>query len=437
MFKSVVGLQFGDEGKGKFVDMISDSYQHIARFNGGANAGHTVEVNGQRFAFSQIPATVHNNKKLYVCQGALVSMEKMLDEINLIEKICPDSNIFIDPRCHIVMPLHSELNKSSESYRGAKKIGSVGIGVGASFEDKSNRLGIRLIDTIDPITLREKLEIVWDIRSKQIELVFGGRLTLDFEEQIQNLITLGKRLEPYFCFTNKMISDLISSGHDVFLESSQATFLDNSFGSYPYTVAYQTLIQSCFPMIGVPAQNMSVLGIMKAYTIRVGNGALPTELHDKDANIIRLKGNEFGTVSNRPRRIGWLDLALISHAVQMNGVSEIAITNVDVLGGESKIKVCTGYTLGKKKVSVDEALLHFDKVTPIYHELDPWPHLGERTQFSSIKEMPNELLQYLSFIENYVGVTIRYISYGPDRSQTLKRRNSEEFYNDMNEEEVF
>lgn len=423
MLKAVVGLQFGDEGKGKFVDFLACDYQHIVRFNGGANAGHTVIVNGEHAAFSQIPATVTDGKFLYICQGALISMERMIQEINFIHSVCQNSKIYIDPRCHIVMPIHVQLNKASEAYKGEKKIGSVGVGVGACFEDKSNRVGIRLIDLIDEETLKDKLQTLWEIKDKQISNVFGGELTLCFYKELNRLSQLGKRLQPYFCFTNDLLKKLLDNGTDVLLESSQATFLDNSFGTYPYTVAYQTLIQSCFTSMGVPAEKLNVLGVMKSYMIRVGNGPLPTEINDEQALYIRKRGNEFGTVSNRPRRCAWLDLALIEHAIELNGVNEVSITNVDVLSNIQNLKVCVGYRLNGLEVCINEALLHFDHVEPIYEQFDSWPELYGT--YYGIDDLPFNLIKYLSFIQSKISADIRYISYGPDRNKTLKINSGE------------
>ncbi|WP_118986448.1 adenylosuccinate synthase [Photorhabdus sp. CRCIA-P01] len=416
MLTAVVGLQFGDEGKGKFVDYLSGNINNIARFNGGANAGHCVQHGDLRSSFSQLPASL-NKKNLYICQGALISLPVLVKEIDFIQKEKIDSNIFIDPRCHIVLPLHSELNRASEKYKGKQKIGSVGVGVGACVEDKANRHGIRLIDTLDKEKLRSKLEFLWNIRKKQINHVFNAQTTLDFEEMLETTHQYGKRIEPYFTFTNEVIGDLLNAGEDVLLETSQATFLDNSFGTYPYTVAYQTLVQTCFAMIGIPAQKMHIVGVMKSYMIRVGNGPFPTELSTEQADYIRERGNEYGTVSKRPRRCGWLDLSLIKHAVKLNGVTELAITNVDVLADLHEIKVAIAYEMDDKLICCNDALLQFDRVKPIYKTFKSWGALN--SSYTHLTELPIELIDFLSFIQDYAGVPIKYISYGPDRNQTL------------------
>lgn len=416
MFKAVVGLQFGDEGKGKFVDYLSHNIDHIARFNGGSNAGHSVQYEGLRLAFSQLPATIRN-KNLYICQGALISPEILYKEIETLKALCIESSIYIDPRCHVVLSLHAEINKASENFKGEKKIGSVGKGVGACFEDKSNRHGIRLIDLTNEELLKSKLEFLWEIRDKQIRNVYEGNNSLKYEQVVEDLLFYGENLAPYFSFTNAKISSLLKDKQDILLETSQATFLDNAFGSYPYTVAYQTLVQSCFPMIGVPVHAMHVTGVMKAYMIRVGNGPFPTEIFDEKLHHIREKGNEYGTVSKRPRRCGWLDINLIKHAIELNGVNELAITNVDVLAGIDKIKIATSYLIDNKQICTNTALMNFEKVTPIYTEFSGWGEL--HAHYNSINELPLELLKLIMYIEDECKIPVKYISYGPEREQTL------------------
>jgi adenylosuccinate synthase len=421
MFHAVMGLQFGDEGKGKFVDYLAQRYRYIARFSGGANAGHTVNVGGVKAIFSQIPATLEERRELYVCQGALVSLATLEREISYVKSVCPESQIYIDPRCHVVMPIHASLNMASEKFKGSKKIGSVGVGVGACFEDKVNRIGVRLIDTLNPAVLREKMSLMWEIRQKQIEKVFDDTFDLDFDVECARISEAGQRIEAYISLTDERIRALLSRGEGILLESAQGAFLDCAFGTYPYTVAYQTLPQNCFGLIGVPAHTMEVLGVMKAYMIRVGNGPFPTELSDDRADYIRERGNEYGTVSKRPRRCGWLDLSLVEHAVRLAGVTEIAITNVDVLGGIDEVLVCTGYRIHGKAVSANWALLQFDEVEPVYERLPGWPAL--KGTYHAVNEFPPTLIKYVEFIQSHLPVKIRYISYGPDRNDTFQIKN--------------
>lgn len=416
MLYSVTGLQFGDEGKGKFIDYLASKMKNVVRFNGGANAGHSVQVAGQRMCFSQLPATLRPHR-LFVCQGALISPEILIREIERVKVLQQDVSISIDYRCHIVLPIHASLNIASEHFKGSRKIGSVGIGIGACFEDKSNRHGMRLCDALDKTVLRDKLAFLWDLRERQIKDIFHGELELEFEESVKLLYQQCQYIKPYLSFTDREIRQLIKDDEDILLETSQATFLDNAFGSYPYTVAYQTLVQSCFPMIGIPARPMYILGVMKAYMIRVGNGPFPTEIHNNVAFTIRKAGNEYGTVSGRPRRCGWLDLSLITQAIALNGVTELAITNVDVLGGLEEVWVSVGYLHKNKPINCDEALLKLNEVSPAYKSFKGWPVLNKNYQFR--EQLPSELKIFLSFIEEYTKKKIRYISYGADRESTI------------------
>lgn len=416
MLHAVIGLQFGDEGKGKFVDYLSTKINNIARFNGGANAGHSVQVKNQRQSFSQLPATLHH-RNLFVCQGALISPEILISEIERVKRKYQDASIFIDYRCHIVLPIHASLNHASEYFKGKRKIGSVGVGIGACFEDKSNRHGIRLCDALDKDRLREKLAFLWQLRERQIKYVFSGKITLNFEETVELLYEQCQYIKPFLSFTDRKIRQLVNQNQDVLLETSQATFLDNAFGSYPYTVAYQTLVQSCFSVIGIPISPIHILGVMKAYMIRVGNGPFPTELHNEIADTLREKGHEYGTVSKRPRRCGWLDLNLVKQAVELNGVTELAITNVDVLAGFEDVYIAVDYMVEGQSVSCETALLNLDEVKPIYRKFSGWPLLNE--YYQSRTQLPKSLNVFLSFIEEQTNKKIRYISYGADREKTI------------------
>ncbi|USS96173.1 adenylosuccinate synthetase [Serratia symbiotica] len=233
------------------------------------------------------------------------------------------------------------------------------------------------------------------------------------------MLFYGEKLSPYFSFTNEKTSSLLKKKQNILLETSQATFLDNAFGSYPYAVAYQTLVQSCFLMIGVPAHPMHVVGVMKAYMIRVGNGPFPTEIFDEKSHYIIEKGNEYGTVSKRPRRCGWLDINLIKHAIELNGVNEIAITNVDVLAGLDKVKVATSYLIDNKKICTNAALMDFEKATPQYTEISGWGELN--TDYNSIDELPIELMKFIVYIESECGIIVKHISCESEREQAINK----------------
>lgn len=418
MLKAIVGLQFGDEGKGKFVDFFSQNYDHIVRFNGGPNAGHTVETNERREHFSQIPATF-TGKNLYLASGTLVSLEKLLEEIELIKTINPDVNIIIDPRCHVILPIHLEYNKFSELYKGIDKIGSVGVGVGACVEDKVNRNGIRIWDLLDEDRLKKRIDFLLNFRKTQIKTVFNGNISDGYENILIEICEYGARIKPYLKFVNELIAEKLLNDENILLEGSQATFLDNTFGTYPYTVAYQTLISTCFSSIGIPCSTINIVGVLKSYTIRVGNGPLPTEQDNDIGEALRIHGNEYGTVSKRKRRCGWLDLVLAKQAVKLNGINSICLTNVDVLSCVETIKVAVSYTIEGKSVNPNEALLSLESVVPVYKDFPSWRKLD--SVYDCYDDLPEACKTYIGYIEKELGVPIEYISYGPKRHQTLKK----------------
>jgi adenylosuccinate synthase len=418
MFYAVTGLQFGDEGKGKFVDYLSQIIGAVARFNGGANAGHSVKFEGRELSFSQLPAAP-GARQLFVGPGALITPDVMIRELEFFEQMATPPRICIDPRAHVVLPIHVALNQASEAYKGEDRIGSVGKGIGACVEDRTNRTGIRLCDLLDRETLKSRLDRLWKIREGQIRHVFGGKMgKLEFDTVLGELCDFGSRIAPYLQFTNRQLTRCIDMGKPVLLETSQATFLDNIYGTYPYTVSYQTLVNSCFSLLGLPLSELHVVGVMKCYMIRVGNGPFPTELTGPIADRIRESGNEYGTVSGRPRRCGWLDLALVKHAVRLTGTREIALTNVDVLAGMPSISACLSYKRDGQTISVDEALLDLSRVEPHMAEFASWTMPISVTCY---EDLPKTLQNFIEFIEDFVGVPVRYVSYGADRRQTLDR----------------
>jgi adenylosuccinate synthase len=421
LFHAVTGLQFGDEGKGKFVDYLSQEIRSVARFNGGANAGHSVKFEGKELAFSQLPAAP-GARNLFVGPGALITPDILMREIEFFENLENPPAIMIDPRCHVVLPIHVALNKASEFYKGRHKIGSVGKGIGACVEDRTNRIGLRLCDLADEAKLGEKLERLWEIRQGQIERVFGGTVGLSFADTLSGLREFAGRIQPYMSFTNRQLQRLVQAGKPVLLETSQATFLDNIYGTYPYSVSYQTLVNSCFSLMGMPISRLHVVGVMKCYMIRVGNGPFPTELEGAAAERIRKMGHEYGTVSGRPRRCGWLDLAMVKHAVRLTGTAEIALTNVDVLAGLPIVSACISYERNGRSVSADEAMLDLATVEPKMVNFQSWT-LPDR--IVTYGDFPPALQAFIEFIEEFVGVPVRYVSYGPDRNQTLDRHATE------------
>lgn len=390
MLLAVIGAQWGDEGKGKIVDFLAKDFDYVVRFNGGNNAGHTVVVNGHKHPLSLVPSGVWRKKRLFISQGVVIDPVVLLKEI----KEC-NPDLIIDYRVHIVMPYHKLLDSATEEYKGKKKTGSLKLGIGYCYEDKNNRFGIRVEDLISRKKLKERVDQVFELQKRRIEKVFRTKFNLDKDKIIAEYSHYGKKLARYVGDVSRIISsDLFIK--DILFEGAHGTFLDPVFGTYPYTVAVHTLSGSIFPYVGIPPSKIDVLGVVKAYTTRVGGGPHETELKNTIGEHMLLRGREIATVSKRKRRCGWLDLNMIKEAHRLNGFSYLAITKLDVLSGLKKLKIL----VGKK-----------------YAELNGW---GE--DISSVKkyhQLPRNCRFYLKFIEENARISIKYISVGPERRQLV------------------
>ena len=291
----IVGAQWGDEGKGKVVDLLAKQADLVVRFNGGNNAGHSVVVNGEKFKLSLIPSGVIQQKKLLLAQGVVIDPKVLLDEITFFEKRKIPLDLMIDPRVHIVMPYHKALDAATEAWKGKKATGSLHLGIGYCYEDKNNRFGIRFEDLIEPKHLKEKLEMYFPQKKKQIELIFEQKITIKEEDIYKTYLEYGRKLKKYLGDVSSYVG-INMKKKKVLFEGAHGTFLDGVFGTYPYTVAIHTMSGAIFPYVGIASQQIYSMGIVKAYTTRVGNGPFPTELHDKVGEKIREVGQEFGTV---------------------------------------------------------------------------------------------------------------------------------------------
>lgn len=382
----VVGLQWGDEGKGKVIDAIARDFDYVVRWNGGNNAGHTVVVGGQTYPLSLVPSGVIQHKKLLIAQGVVINPKVLLDEIAFLEKKGFNVNLTIDPRCHIVMPYHELMDKANEIWKGKHATGSLHLGIGFCYEDRNNRHGIRLEDLVQPKIFEEKVRRFFPLKRAIIEKAYGMKLTVTAGQIVKEYLGYGKKLKQYIGDVSLLVYKKMDT-HSFLFEQAHGTMLDPVFGTYPYTVAPPTIASAVFSMVGIPAQKLRTIGVVKAYTTRVGNGPLPTELKNKTGDTIRANGHEFGTVSKRPRRVGWLDVVQLRYAVRLNGCSELAVTKLDVLQGMDQIRVCVGYN-GR---------------TPIYKNFSQW-----------------NTKAYVSFIERELVCPIRYISIGPDRKEFIR-----------------
>ncbi|MBI4226412.1 adenylosuccinate synthetase [Candidatus Roizmanbacteria bacterium] len=445
----VIGAQWGDEGKGKIVDILAKKADYVVRFNGGNNAGHTVVVNGEKFPLSLLPSGVIQGKKLLIAQGVVIDPEVILSEINFFEKRGMTIKLKIDPRVNIVMPYHKELDRATELWKGKKATGSLHLGIGYCYEDKNNRFGIRFEDLINPDLLKEKLEMFFPLKKKQIEQVFSQKTALTVEKIYKEYVEYGRKLKEYLGDVSKKIqtalschpersegslayarnnsetsSEILRSAQNdkqkkVLFEGAHGTFLDGVFGTYPYTTAVYTISGSVFPYVGIPPQKIYTLGVVKAYTTRVGNGPFPTELFDKTGNEIRKNGGEFGTVSKRPRRCGWLDLPLLRTSTRLSGFDYLAVTKLDVLSSLSSLKVCTHYLIdSKKQHEVPSLMSDFSRCRPVFKEFKGWKK--DITHIRRFNDLPIEAKAYIKYIEKSLKVPVKYIFVGPERRQTIQ-----------------
>lgn len=413
----IVGLSWGDEGKGKFVDYLAGQFDGTVRYNGGNNAGHTVKVRETTVHFSLMPAAALRGGLVYIAQAVVINPVILLKEIELVKKMGIKLDLRIDPRCHVVMPYHQLMDVASEAYKGKQQTGSLKLGIGFCYEDRTNRAGIRMVDLLDGRVLRRRLQQVWEVKRRRIERVYGSKFDLDLETVWGTFRRWGRRLKSYIFPVAEYLQDNFTSKKFLF-EAAQGAYLDYSFGTYPYTVAYQTTAAAALTDTGLPPSSVNVLGVVKAYATRVGNGPFPTELNNRTGQYLQQKGQEFGTVSRRPRRCGWLDLVMVKQAIKLNGVSYLALTKLDILGGLPKIKLGVGYRIkGKKIERVPVGEKELGQVKPDYQVMPGWEN--EIQTVVSFRKLPLACRQYIQTVEDYLRVPIKFVSVGPERNQTL------------------
>lgn len=415
----LLGLQFGDEGKGKMVDYLSDKFEKVVRSNGGNNAGHTVVHKGTKLALSQIPCGVLQNKEAIIAQGCVISPKVLISEINQVKALGLDLKLLIDARAHIVMPYHIRLDESSELYKGDEKIGSLKLGIGFCYEDRNNREGIRMIDLINPEKLRARVLRAWDLKKARVEKAYNQTFDLDIEMVLKEYNRYGEILKEYVGYAPESLSYDISN-KSILIETSQAFYLDYAFGTYPYTVAYNTIASSALPSIGLPNQDLNVIGVFRSYSIRVGNGIFPTELDSELGEKLRKIGNEYGTVSGRPRRCGWLDLPLLRYSVKMNGIKELAITKLDILSNFEEILIANEYRYKDEIIKFPpNDLEDLSHATPEYKKFEGWNE--DISNIRKYDELPVNCKKYIEYLEEELQVSINYISVGADREQTVEK----------------
>lgn len=426
----IVGTQWGDEGKGKITDFYAKDADIIARFQGGNNAGHTIVVGDEVYKFHLLPSgIIRQDKTVVIGNGVVIDPEVLLKEVGEIEdRGFKVDNLLISDRAHVIMPYHKLLDGLQEQSLGeARKIGTTKRGIGPSYSDKIGRYGIRMHDLINEKDLSEKMETLVPLRQRMI-YAYNGELKISKDELLAKYIEYGKRLSKYVTDTSVFLNNAIDEGKNVLFEGAQGTMLDVDFGTYPYTTSSHTVAGGVCIGLGIgPKRIEKVVGVVKAYTTRVGGGPLPTELKDKIGEHLLKKGGEYGTTTGRPRRCGWLDLVVVKHAARLNFLDALVITKIDVLNGLEKIKVCRAYELGGRETTYfPPSLKVLAKCKPVYDELASWDDFtkeeGLKMAEVGFDALPSEMKEYIGYIEKNVGVPIEMVSLGPGREETVDLR---------------
>lgn len=418
----LLGLQWGDEGKGKIVDVLTSKYDIIARFQGGPNAGHTLEFDGIKHVLRSIPSGIfHKNALNIIGNGVVIDPVVFQSEIQGMEKFQIDvaSRLLISRKAHLILPTHRLLDAASEASKGKAKIGSTLKGIGPTYMDKTGRNGLRVGD----IELDDFKERYRTLAQKHIEMINFYKVDLQYnlkelEEEFFAAIEALKKLT--FIDSEAYLNQALKEGKSILAEGAQGSLLDIDFGTYPFVTSSNTTAAGACTGLGIaPNKIKEVFGIFKAYTTRVGSGPFPTELTDVTGQTMAKVGNEFGSVTGRARRCGWLDLVALKYAVQVNGVTELYMMKADVLSGFETLKICTAYSYKGKEIDHLPYNIEAENVTPLYVEKKGWN--ADLTGITSYQALPVELKEYITFIEKFVEVPVRIISVGPDRKQTIVR----------------
>ena len=419
----VLGAQWGDEGKGKMTDYLAEEAQVIVRYQGGNNAGHTVEVEDKQYKLHLIPSGILHDEKLNVIgNGVVIDPIALFTEIEYLDKlgvsVTPDKLVISD-RAHVIMPYHKILDRLKEKARGKDDIGTTGKGIGPCYTDKFERCGIRICDLIDEKVLEAKLRTNIEMKNKYITKVFEDE-ALDFEAIFKEYKEYGKKIAPFVRDTSVIVYDDIKNNKSVLFEGAQGMLLDIDYGTYPYVTSSNTTAGGVANGVGIgPNMITDVVGIAKAYTTRVGKGPFPTELEDETGEWIREKGHEYGVTTGRSRRCGWLDLVIVNTSVRVSGLTSLVVTKIDTLAGLDKVKICVGYKFNGKVInSFPASLEDLAKCEPIYEEFDGWDESVANAK--CYEDLHVNARKYLERIEELTNTKISIVSVGPKRNQTIR-----------------
>ena len=422
MNRLVLGSQWGDEGKGKIVDILTEEADVIVRYQGGSNAGHTVCVKDKKFVLHLIPSGILRKDKICVIgNGVVVDPESFIEEKRALENLgisVSNDRLMISEKAHLVMPYHKEFDVRREAVLGRNKIGTTKRGIGPAYTDKHARIGIRVCDLLNKDILAIKIkENVYEI-NKLCDMY--GIEKFQSDEIIERYFEFADKLKPYIRNTVYYLNGVFKNRRKILFEGAQGSMLDIDFGTYPFVTSSNPTVGGAFIGTGLPYKAInSVLAVVKAYSTRVGNGPFPSELDDKMGQLIRDKGVEYGATTGRPRRCGWLDLVVVKYAAMINGVDELALTKLDVLDGLDEIKICIGYEHEGKKIGfIPSQLEEYAKCKPVYKIVKGW---GNTKGIKRFDDLPENAKKYIEFIERFVGVKISIISTGAEREETIRR----------------
>jgi adenylosuccinate synthase len=415
----LVGSQWGDEGKGKIVDILSENYDIVTRYQGGANAGHTVKIGDKQYILHLIPSGIlRKNVICVIGNGVVIDPNALLDEIDLLSKhgISVEGRLYISHNAHLIMPYHKLLDNISEN--NGNKIGTTGRGIGPCYIDKYARKGIKIVDLLNKKVLEEKIRENLKEKNNLLKKIYN-HAELDVEEIIREYVEFDKTIDKYVKDVPAFLNQAIAEGKSILLEGAQGALLDVDHGTYPYVTSSSPTSGGACTGTGIPPTKINlVFGIVKAYTTRVGFGPFPTELLEETGEKLRKIGSEYGATTGRPRRCGWFDSFLVKYSATINGIEEAAITKLDVLSSFKEIKVCTGYELnGKMLKSYPTDVQRLSEVKPVYETFKGWNK--DISKCGSYSELPPEAKEYLEFIANHTGIKIKIISVGPEREQTI------------------
>ena len=417
----IVGAQWGDEGKGKIVDVLTHTFSVVARYAGGHNAGHTVIIEGKKFVLQLVPGGILRPSCMNVIgNGVVFDPVAFLKEVATLREggVKVDGNLFISNRAQVILPYHRMMELGSENAPGRVKIGTTSRGIGPAYEDKISRRGLRVADLLDTALLRTHIENAVREKNMIAHALFNSE-PMDADRMFKEYAEAAQQIAPFVCDTAFLLNRAIAEGKSVVFEGAQGTMLDIDHGTYPFVTSSSATSGGAVTGTGVPPTSIdTVIGITKAYCTRVGGGPFPTELHGEDGEDLRKRGNEFGAVTGRPRRTGWLDLPLLRYAGMINGISWLVVTKLDVLDHLKEIPVCVGYRVnGKETVEVPAQASGYDRIEGVYKNLKGWATPTQNVQ--TLEQLPEAAREYLAFIEKETGARVGMISTGPDREQTI------------------